>query len=93
MSGRSACSKGLPNDQATCCYEAQRNSGQMSKIPRSWRGSALLGFAIMFHSDDYISFFVSCFDIPVRLGSLFQRKSSIYDCFYLPRLNKLFDEN
>src|SRR6266498_5155554 len=29
--------------------------------------------AIMFQSDDYISLFVSCFDIPMRLGHLFQR--------------------
>ena len=44
-------------------------------------------------SYDYISLFASCFDIPVSLGSLFQRIASIYDRFYLSRLNKLFEEN
>ena len=53
----------------------------------------LLGFAIMFHSNDYISLFVSCFDIPVSLGNLFQRIASIDDRFYLSRLNQLFEEN
>jgi hypothetical protein len=53
----------------------------------------LLGFVIMFHSDDYISLFAPCFDIPVCLGNLFQRIASIYDRFYLSRLNKLFDED
>ncbi len=33
--------------------------------------SALLGFVIVFQSYDYISLFVSCFDVPVSLGSLF----------------------
>ncbi len=47
----------------------------------------------MFHSDDYISLFVSFFDIPVSLGSLFQRIASIYDRFYLPRLNQLCEED
>jgi hypothetical protein len=32
----------------------------------------------MFHGDDYISRFVPFFDIPVSLGSLFQRIASIY---------------
>ena len=38
-----------------------------------------LDFVIMLHSDDYISLFVSFIDIPVSLGSLFQRIASIYD--------------
>ena len=53
----------------------------------------LLGFAIMLHSYDDISLFVSFFDIPVSLGNLFQRIASIYDRFYLPRLNKLYEES
>lgn len=40
------------------------------------------------HYDD-ISLFVSFFDIPMRLGSLFQRIASINDRFYLARFNKL----
>ena len=47
----------------------------------------------MLHSDDDISLFVPCFDIPVSLGNLFQRIASIDDRFYLPRLNKLPEEN
>lgn len=43
----------------------------------------------MFHSYDYISLFVPFFDIPVSLGSLFQRIASINDRFYLSRLNSL----
>jgi hypothetical protein len=39
----------------------------------------LLGFAIVFHSYDYISLFVSFFYIPVSLGSLFQRMASIIE--------------
>ncbi len=39
----------------------------------------LLGSVIMFHSDDYISLFMSFFDIPVRLGNLIQRIASVYD--------------
>jgi hypothetical protein len=31
----------------------------------------------MLHSNDDISLFVSCFDIPVGLGNLFQRIASI----------------
>ena len=47
----------------------------------------------MLHSDDDISLFVSCFDIPVRLGHLFQRIASIDDRFYLPRLDQLCEED
>ena len=39
--------------------------------------SNLLGFVIMCHGYYYISLFVSCFDIPVSLDSLFQRIASI----------------
>jgi hypothetical protein len=53
----------------------------------------LLGFATMFHSYDYVSLFVSCFDIPVSLDSLLQRIASIYDRLHLTRVNKLFKEN
>ena len=45
------------------------------------------------HSYDYIALFVSCFDITVGLGSLFQRMAPIYDRLHLSRLNKLFEEN
>jgi hypothetical protein len=47
----------------------------------------------MRHNDDDMSLFVSCFDIAVSLGGLFQRIASIYDRFYLPRLHKRFDES
>ena len=52
-----------------------------------------LSVAIMLHSYDYISLFVPFVDIPVSLDNLFQRIASIYDRFYLSRLNKLFEEN
>jgi hypothetical protein len=51
--------------------------------------NALSGFVAMLHRDDYISLFVTCFDITVRLDDLFQRIASINDRFYLPRLNEL----
>ena len=50
-------------------------------------------YPVMLQSDHYISFFVSRFDISVRLGNLFQRIASIYDWSYLPRLSKLFEED
>lgn len=53
---------------------------------------ALLGFVIMFHIDDDISLFVSCVDIPVYLGNLFQRITSINDRLKRSRLNKLQEE-
>ena len=46
----------------------------------------------MLHSDDDISLFVPFFDIPVRLGHLFQRIASIDDRFYLSCLNQLCEE-
>ena len=54
--------------------------------------TALLGLAALFHSDDYIALFVSCIDIPVGFGSLFQRIASIDDGVYLSRLNQLCEE-
>jgi hypothetical protein len=39
------------------------------------------------YGDDNISLFLSCFDIPVRLGSLFQRIAPVNHRFYLPRFN------
>ena len=47
----------------------------------------------MFQSYNYISRFLPFFNIAMSLGSLFQRIASINDRFYLPRLNKLFEEN
>jgi hypothetical protein len=47
----------------------------------------------MLHSYGYMPLFVPFFDIPVRLGNLFQRIASIYDRFYLPRFNQLFEGN
>jgi hypothetical protein len=47
----------------------------------------------MLNGDDHTSLLVSFVNIPVRLGSLFQRIASIYDRFYLPCLNQFFDEN
>ena len=54
-------------------------------------GRAFLGFVMMFHSDDYISLFMSFIHIAMRLGSLFQRIASINDRFYLSRLDQLFE--
>ena len=51
------------------------------------------GLAAMFHRYDYISFFMSCINIPVSFGDLFQRVASIDDRFYLSSLDKLFEEN
>jgi hypothetical protein len=47
----------------------------------------------MFHSYDYISLFVSFVNIPVSLDNFFQGIASIYDRFYLSRLNKLLQNN
>ena len=44
------------------------------------------------HEND-IALFLSCVDIPVGFGSLFQRIASIDDRFYLSRLNQLCKEN
>ena len=56
------------------------------------RGSALSGFVIMLHSYDYMSLFVSFFNIPVSLDNLFQWIGSIYDRFQLAILNKPSEE-
>jgi hypothetical protein len=48
-------------------------------------------FVIMLHSDDYIALFLPFFNVPVRLGHLFQRIESINDRFYLSRLYQLFE--
>ena len=45
------------------------------------------GFVGMFHRYDYMSLFVSFFDILVSLDNLFQRIASIYMCSYYSRLN------
>ena len=55
------------------------------------RRGALSGLVIMFHSNDYISLFVSFINIPVSLDNLFQRIASVNDRFYLPRLNEFFE--
>ena len=47
----------------------------------------------MLHRNDYTSLFLSCFDVSVRLGSLFQWIASVYDRIYLPRLGKFFEED
>ena len=60
-------------------------------LHRRYHRSFSLDFTL--YSYDHVSLFVSCFDIAVRLGSLFQRLASIYDRLYLSRLSKLFEEN
>ena len=45
----------------------------------------------MFHRNDDISFFMSFFNVPMSLGSLFQWIRPVNDRFDLPRLNQLFD--
>ena len=54
--------------------------------------SPLLGCVGMGHSYDDISLFVSCVDVAVSLGNVFQWIASIDDRLYLPRLNKLFED-
>ena len=76
-----------------CLGAGKTEARKILGAKRPTRLHALLGFVIMFHRYDYISLFVSCFDIPVSLGNLFQRVASIDDRFYLPRFNKLFEEN
>ncbi len=49
-----------------------------------------LGFTL--HSYYYISLLVSFIDIPVSFNHLFKSIASINDRFYLPRLNKFFEE-
>jgi hypothetical protein len=47
----------------------------------------------MSHCYDDILFLVPFVDIPVGLDNLFQRIAPVYDRFYLPCLDKLFEEN
>jgi hypothetical protein len=46
----------------------------------------------MGHRDDDIALFVSCVDVAVSLGNVFQRIASIDDRLDLPRLNQLFED-
>jgi hypothetical protein len=55
--------------------------------------SALSGFLVVTHRNDHIALFMTCADIPVSLGHLFQRIPSINDRFYLARLYQLFEED
>ena len=55
------------------------------------RCSALFGFVVLDHSNDYIPFFVPFFDIPVSLDNLLQRIASINDRFKFSCLDKLFE--
>ena len=64
----------------------------MKRSGKAVGGSALSGFVVIFHSDDYIPLLVPCFDIPVSLGHLVQRIAPIDDRFDLSRLDKLADE-
>jgi len=79
----------------TFSFDAERPSSPAAMKPSgiAVRCSALLGFVIISQSYYYISLFVSFFGIPVSLGNLFQRIASIYDRFYLSRLNKLLEED
>ena len=47
----------------------------------------------MCHSYDDISLFVSCVDVAVSLGNVFQWIASIYDRLELSRLNELSEED
>src|SRR5690348_6539006 len=44
------------------------------------------GFVVLVHRDDDIAFFLSCVNIPVGFGNLFQWIASIDDRLYLSRL-------
>jgi hypothetical protein len=63
----------------------------MSKDPRSKLRGSLLN-PLWCHSDDYVSLFVTLFDIPVRLNDLFQGIASINDRFQLSSLGQLCQE-
>lgn len=52
----------------------------------------LIGSVIVLHSYNYISLFLPCFEIAVRLRGLVQRKTPVDHRFYLARLNQLFDK-
>lgn len=47
----------------------------------------------MCHSDDYMTQFVSAFDISVCLDSLFQRKALVNDRSHSSPFNKTFEES
>jgi hypothetical protein len=81
--------RGAPRNRVPTLRVGTRVKACPSKVGRN----ALLGFAFLFQSDYYIPLLVPCVDIPVGLGSLFQRIASIYDRFYLAGLDKLFEEN
>lgn len=49
-------------------------------------------FELLYRDHD-IALLVSMLNIPVRLGSLFQRKASVDNRFNLPRLNQRFDNH
>jgi len=95
-------SRGTRRTALAClhCWATRRRSGKTNCVENYLETvqnpqrplHALSDFVILFQSYDYISLFVSCFDIPVSLGNLFQRIASIDDRFYFPRLNKLFEE-
>ena len=71
--------------------------GQESRYKDVLRGrsgdNALLALVIMCHGNDYISLFVSFFDVPVRLDNLLQRIPPVNGRFQLFRFNKLFEED
>ena len=52
-----------------------------------------LGVVVLHHRDDDIALFVSCFDIAVSLGNLFQWIASINDRSDLSRFNEFFEEH
>ena len=47
---------------------------------------------VLVHRDDDIPLFVSCVDIPVRLGNLFQRIASINNRLKMSRFHQLFEK-
>lgn len=84
-------SGGWGDESCTCIGAgrlARRPFQRRQPLSAAATGSVLL---VVLQSYDYISLFMSFFDISVSLSSLFQRKAFVYECFYLPRLNKLFD--
>ena len=74
-------------------WENRSPSGFFHRYLVNWHALLTLGVVVLFHRDDYISLFVSCFDIPVSLDNLFQRIASVYDRLYLSRFNQLFEEH
>lgn len=67
---------------------AQSSAGEPGRVGgEGW----ISGRPMTFHNDDYISFFIACFDIAVRLGGLLQKIAPIYDRFNFSRLNQRFE--